>query len=161
MNPLLIKYSIAAAGVAVFGWLCYDYGHDSVMSDWQIERAEMANATSIAIIKLRDRQEAIQAELKDKESKSWELYQNADKESIRLNDELVNRPWRLRVITKPTDCGVPKGNSTSSMGNGGQHEVELPIETTRNVIAIGRDADRCEAKLSALQEYVKVILDAK
>ena len=161
MNPLLIKALASCAVLTVFGWLCYDYGHDSVMSDWQIERAEMANATSIAIIKLRDQQEAIQAELKDKESKSWELYQNADKESIRLNDELVNRPWRVRVITKPVDCGVPKDNSTPSMGDGDQHEVELPIETTRSVISIGRDADRCEAKLSALQEYVKVILDAK
>ena len=162
MNPLLIKYAIGAVVTALFGWLCYDYGHDSVMSEWQTERAEMASATTQAIIKLREQQDAIQRDLKAKESQSWELYQNAEKEAERLNGELNAMPWRVQVVTKPGNCGVPETDSASSVGDDttGQY-AELPIETTRSVIAIGKDADQCEAKLKALQDYVKIIVDGK
>ena len=162
MNPLLIKCAIGAAVVALFGWLCYDYGHDSVMSEWQTERAEIANATTTAIIKLREQQGAIQRDLKAKESQSWELYQNAEKEAERLNGELNAMPWRVQVVTKPANCGMPETASTASVVNDtAKQYAELPIETTRSVITIGKDADQCEAKLKALQDYVKIVVDDK
>ena len=162
MNPLLIKALAAWVVIAVFGWLCYDYGHDSVMSDWQQERSKMASATSKAMIALQQQRDATEQALKAKESQAWGMYQDAENKANELAGELNGMAWRVRVNTSPADCRVPETATTASVGNVSANEyAELPAETTRSVIAIGKDADQCEAKLKALQEYVKIIVDRK
>jgi len=68
----------------------------------------------------------------------------------------------VRVVTKPASCGVPETADAASVGNDttGQY-AELPVTTARRVISIGKDADQCEAKLRALQDYVKIIVDGE
>lgn len=162
MNPLLIKYAAISGVILLFGWLCYDYGHDSVMSEWQAEKAQINAATASALVKLQQQREAAERDLKTKESESWELYQNAEKEADRLNAELDNRSWRVRVITRASDCRVPESDTASGVGDDTREQfAELPATTTRSVIAIGKDADQCSAKLKALQDYIKIIVDAK
>lgn len=154
MNPELIKAAIAAGLLAVFGWLCYDYGHDSVMSDWQAERAETNSKTADALKLLMRQRDETERSLSESESKAWEKYRNADQENERLNRELAERPWRVRIERAACD-NVSSNTRAASVGNGEAGEyAELSREAARRVAAIGREADRCEAKLKALQDYV-------
>jgi len=154
MNPALIKAAIAAGLMAVFGWLCYDYGHDSVMADWQVERAEINSKTADALKLLMKQRDETERDLSQSEAKAWEQYRHADEENERLNRELAERPWRVRIERSPCDR-VPSDTGAATMGDGRTEQyAELSREAARRVAAIGRDADRCEAKLKALQDYV-------
>lgn len=155
MNAIAIKYLAMAAAIAALCWLSYDYGATSVQSEWNDERAALNEATASALVNLNKQRSEAEAALKDKEYEAWWKYNEADKIAKSLSDELVNRPWRVRIETR--DCGVPKANPTASMDNGAGQYAELSNEVTRSVIAIGKDADRCEAKLKALQDWANII----
>ena len=75
----------------------------------------------------------------------------------RLNLELDNRPWRVRVVTE-ANCSVPEASAASSVDDAGEATRELPDKTKRRIERIARDANQCEAQLSALQEYVRGVL---
>lgn len=157
MNAIAIKYLAIAAAIAALCWLSYDYGATSVQSAWNDERAALNEATASALANLNKQRSETEKSLKLKESEAWDKYNEADKLAQNLNDELTNRPWRVRIETRY--FGVPKTDSTASMGNGAEQYAELSAEVTRSVIAIGKDADRCEAKLKALQDWAKIITD--
>lgn len=159
ITPSQIKLVLAIGVIIAAGFMGYKFGHDSVMADWQTERAEVNKATSDALIKMQQQRDNLEREMKQKEAAAWEKYQNAQTESDRLSDELANIPWRVRIVRQPADCPVSGDSSTSSLDDGARHSAELPEETSRGLVAIGRDADRCEAKLSALQDWVKTLVD--
>lgn len=154
MNPALIKAAIAAGLMAVFGWLCYDYGHDSVMADWQAERAEINSKTADALKLLMKQRDETERDLSQSEAKAWEQYRHADEENERLNRELAERPWRVRIERASCDR-VSNDTGASTVGDGAPEQyAELSREAARRIAAIGRDADQCEAKLMALQQYI-------
>lgn len=159
INPLTIKI-IAALGLLVVSALGgYKYGHDSVMSDWNQEKANTSAATAQALITLNEYRARQEILLNKSETAAWEQYQNAQTENDKLNNELDNRPWRVRVITQPSDCPM-RDTDAASVGDGiTEQYAELPAATTRSIATIGKDADRCEAKLKALQDYVKIVVD--
>jgi len=159
INPLTIKIAIALGLLALSTFGGYKYGHDSVMSDWLAEKSVMNEATASALTKLNEQRKQKDEAAEQSEREAWEKYQNAQSENDRLNTELANRPWRVRVITKAADCSV-RDTSASIMGNGEEYTTaELPASTARSIAAIGRDADRCEAKLKALQDWAKIVVD--
>ncbi len=133
--------------------LSYHFGATSVQSDWNAEKA----ATVVAMTRMNNERVEREKLLAVSELKAWEQYQNAQIESDRLNTELESRPWRVR-IEKRNDC-PSGGEPAASMGDGKTEEyAELPSSITRSITAIGRDADQCEAKLKALQDFITVEL---
>lgn len=157
MNPTTIKIVVAVAAMTLAGYGGYKFGRDSVMADWQSERAEINKATANALIRMQELQNHLETQLRDNEAKAWKEYQNAQSEADRLAGELANRPWRVRV-ERPACGNLPGDSGAASVGDGKEYEAELPAETSRRIIEIARDADRCEAKLNALQGYIDSIL---
>lgn len=139
---------LSVALVGALG-LSYHFGATSVQSDWNAEKA----ATVTAMIRMNTERAEREKLLTVSELKAWEQYQNAQIESDRLNSELESRPWRVRIY-------CPAGNQqAASVGDGKTAEyAELPDSVARSITAIGRDADRCEAKLKALQDFITIEL---
>lgn len=157
MNPMAAKPLIYAALLAFVCWIAYDYGATSVREDWNAERAEINKVTADALIKMNEQRKSTETELQKSESAAWEKYQNAQNESDRLSTELANRPWRVRIERAACD-NLPGNTRAASVGDDkAEQYAELPVSTTRSVIEIGRDADQCEAKLKALQDYINLI----
>lgn len=157
ITPAQIKMLVMAGCVIASGFFGYKFGHDSVMSDWQTETAKMNAATSDAMVKLQKQRGELEQELRLSESEAWEKYREAESEANRLSDEFDNRPWRVRVVTK-TDCPVPTTTKSSGVDDAGEAAGELPDKTKRRIERIARDANQCEAQLSALQDYVRGVL---
>lgn len=159
INPLTIKIIAALGLLALSAFGGYKYGHDSVMNEWLAEKSAISDATVKALITLNEQRKQKESELSQSEKSAWEQYQHAQTENDRLNYELSNRHWRVRVITKADNCSV-QDTESSSVGDGAAEQyAELPEQTSRSIAAIGRDADQCEAKLKALQDYVKIVVD--
>lgn len=158
INQLTIKIAIALGLLALSAIGGYRVGHDSVMNEWLTEKSAINDATANALTKLNEQRKQKYKDAEQSEKEAWEKYQNAQSENDRLNTELDSRPWRVRVITKAADCSVPDSAATS-MGNGEEYTTaELPDSIARNIAAIGREADQCEAKLKSLQEWALIVI---
>ena len=157
ITPAQIKMLVIVGGLIASGFLGYKFGKDSVLSDWKTETAKMNAATSDAMIKLQKQRGELEKELMISESEAWEKYSEAESEASRLSRELNNRPWRVRVVTE-ANCSVPEASAASSVDDAGEAARELPDKTKRRIERIARDANQCEAQLSALQEYVRGVL---
>lgn len=158
INPLTIKIAIALGLLALTAIGGYRVGHDSVMNEWLTEKSAISDATANTLTKLNEQRKQKDKAAEQSEKEAWEKYQNAQVENDRLNTELANWPWRVRVITKAASCSVPDSTSTS-VGDGAREQfAELPASTSRSVAAIGRDADRCEAKLKAMQDWALIVI---
>lgn len=151
-----LKYAVLAAAIFALCYLSYDYGATSVQSAWNDERAKLNEATAKALSDINTQRNESEKALQAKELENWSKYNEADELAKKLNDDLTNRPWRVRI--ESANCGMPETDPTASVGDGEEYQAQLPIEATRDLITIGSDADKCEAKLSALQEWANIIL---
>lgn len=95
-------------------------------------------------------------ESKAKEQQSWELYKNAEENYTNAMSDNDTLRVRIKKCTSTNSTGnMYNTSSSSSVGNGANEEqAELPDSVKRSLTEIGYRADKCEAKLIALQSYI-------
>jgi hypothetical protein len=93
----------------------------------------------------------------------YQELRHAQKEVDRLRADLAVGKRRLYVDTAPNQSStrgrsVPSGTHTPSLDDGGLR-VELHPEVAQGLIDITSDADQCAARLTALQEWMRGLVE--
>jgi TolA-binding protein len=97
------------------------------------------------------------------DTQHYQELRHAEKEVDRLRADLAAGRRRLYVDTAPNQSAtrgrsVPGGANTPSLDDGGLR-AELHPEVAQDLINITSDADQCAARFTALQEWVRGIID--
>lgn len=172
LNLTTLKIVGAVGAFAVSLYFAYDYGVSSTTADWNAERAKLNKSTADLLTRMNTISREKDKVSEEALSEAWRRYKDAEddvktlgdevsslhKEAETLRDKFANRPWRVRVVNTTSSCDISNSGSTAGMGNGTFSYFELPKETRDGLRGIAGDAERCEAKLTYLQVWVKEFL---
>lgn len=96
---------------------------------------------------------------KTKEKEAWGLYETAEQNYTDAVSNNTSLRVRIKQCTTTTKSGNLHNSTTSTdLGNGASEgQAELSDSAKRGIAEVGLRADRCEAKLVALQGYVDTL----
>lgn len=98
-------------------------------------------------------------ESKLKEKSAWELYETAEQNYTNVVSDNNSLRVRIKQCTTTIKSGNLHNSTTSTdLGNGASEgQAELSNSAKRGIAEVGLRADRCEAKLVALQGYIDTL----
>jgi len=159
MNRLIIELAICSLLVVS----SYFFGVSNEATKWElILKTEQKKQLEEFISKIQLQATHTQTVLnqsKAKEKEAWELYETAEQNYTNVVADNNSLRVRIKQYTTTTKSGNLYNSTTSTdLGNGASEgQAELSDSAKRGIAEIGLRADRCEAKLVALQGYIDTL----
>lgn len=156
ISPFL---ALAAIGASA-GWWATSNHYEAEISGLKREHAEQRASLAEQWQEAEQRARRAERERQQQAALADQRYQeveDARDTTEALRRSLDDQSLRLRVLAqRPVSCG-----GSEQPGAGGvvddPIEIELPAAVARRILSIGEDANRTAIKLSACQDYVRLV----
>lgn len=159
MNRLVIELVICSLLVVS----SYFFGVSNESNKWElILKTEQKKQLEYYVSKIQLQAIHTQTVLnqsKAKEKDAWELYETAEQNYTNVVSDNDSLRVQIKHCTTITKSGNLHNSTTSTdLGNGtSEGQAELSDSAKRSIAEVGLTADRCEAKLVALQGYIDTL----
>lgn len=157
MFSIQARIIAALAAIVLIAGIAWKIHHDAYKKGAEDVRQEYAAAATKAALSALKTQERLQ----DAVQQVGQRHENA-KRQIVINAASADRELDgLRSALTARDSSTTEAAPTACRIDAGRAERELLGLCAANFVGLAKEADRIEAKLTALQDYIKSIEESK
>lgn len=157
---LYLIAACAGAAIALTG-ASWKYGEDiaNLKSDQAAEQSKAVKTINDKLVAEQERTATLQADLAAQDIKYTGILKNViDSADARIADLESGRSGMSVTVRNPVRSNPVSAGPSASGVDDGTYRAEILPATAARIAGIGKDADRCAVKLSALQDWVKTTL---
>ena len=163
LRPLLAAALLFAAGASL-GWLANGWRLGAELAtqraDHATELQRLADINAAALAAQQQTRQRIEQQLAALDQQRYQELTHAQENTDRLAADLTAARQRLRVRIDPASCDeVPAATGTAGLDDGAGARADLHPAVAAGVVRVTGRADECRARLTALQEWVRVVSD--
>ncbi|WP_050981600.1 lysis system i-spanin subunit Rz [Advenella kashmirensis] len=144
----LILALVAVSAGLLYGWSEYRQGYRDHETFAKLQTAILNEAA-------RQKEQALQAQVNDLDTKHYQEYQNAQKTIAQLRTDVADGKRRLSIRVKQPIC-ASKDAEASRLDNG-TARADIDGQDAQDLIGIVIEGDQAILQLNALQDWAELI----